>query len=138
MTSRRWAALVAVSFFVFWLVVLLAGADFPPPPGFVVMVVIVLLCAVMVYRRVPTYVRRQQARLPYRRIMAVGDGLLAGLIVAVAAMLLPFDGEPGIPPPGPREWVIWCAVLAIVGMINAVAIDLATAWMTARSRMRVD
>ena len=37
MTSRRWAALVAVSFFVFWLVVLLAGADSPPPPAFVVM-----------------------------------------------------------------------------------------------------
>ena len=134
MTDRRWAALVAVGFFVFWLLVMLAGADFPPPPGFVVIVAIILLCAVVVYWRVPSYVRRQRERRPRRRITAVGDGILAGPIVAAAFMLLPFGGEPSIPPPGPREWAIWCAVLASVGMVNSVAIYVATAWVTTRSR----
>lgn len=134
MTDRRWAGLVAVGFFVFWLLVMLAGADFPPPPGFVVIVGTILLCAVVVYLRVQHYARRQRERRPHRRIMAMGDGILAGLIVAVGFMLSPFGGEPSIPPPGPREWAIWCAVLATVGMVNSVVLYLLTALVTARSR----
>jgi hypothetical protein len=40
-------------FFVFWLVVLLVGADKPPPPGFVLFIALDAAAALVVWRRLP-------------------------------------------------------------------------------------
>jgi hypothetical protein len=48
---------VAGIFFGTWLLLALAIADFPPPPGFVILALVLLACALLVYRRVPVYLR---------------------------------------------------------------------------------
>ena len=50
---------VALIFFGTWLLLALAIADFPPPPGFVILALILLACALLVYLRVPVYLRWQ-------------------------------------------------------------------------------
>ena len=66
---HRLAALLnAVLFFLFWLIVLYAGADHPPSPGFVAGVLLDLIAAGLVYWRVPIYLawiasRRRNALL---------------------------------------------------------------------------
>ena len=70
------AFLNAFIFFLFWLVVLYAGADHPPPPGFVALVLLDLAVAALVYWRVPVYLARFAAQggqaLPHGRERWVG------------------------------------------------------------------
>jgi len=59
---QRTALRVAGVFLGTWLLLALAIADFPPP-GFVILVVILLACALLVYLRVPVYLRwREEGR----------------------------------------------------------------------------
>ena len=110
----------AVVFFTFWRLVLLARDDFPPPLGFIWIVVAVAVCAVVVYWRVPTYIKWSRTRRPGRYWRVVLDGIVAGLLIA-----LPFviggSGEPSVTMQ-PLDYVIWFAVLAVMGIFNSVTI----------------
>ncbi len=50
------------------------------------------------------------------------DGLAAGIIFALVTTLFDSTGEPGVPPPDVIEYLIWFAVLGIMGAINAIGV----------------
>jgi hypothetical protein len=120
MAPRRVGAVNAVLFFLFWLVVLLAGADFPPPPGFRWILVAIAAYSAVVYWRVPMYVEWMLSGRPGRYAQVVLDGFVAGLLTA-----LPFalrgSGKPSVSM-GPLDYAIWFAVLAAVGILNSIAL----------------
>ena len=120
MSIRKISVYIAIGFFVFWLLVLLAGADKPPPRGFLWIVLAVVVCAAVVYWRIPTYIRWQRTRRPSRYWRVVLDGCVAGLLVA-----LPFalrgSGEPTVTPQM-RDHVIWFLVVGMMGVLNAITL----------------
>lgn len=124
-THKRFARALAVFFFAFWIVILLAGADFPPPIGFLYVAWVVLLCSFVVYWRTLTYVAWYIVQKSQRHIRVVLDGIVAGLIAGSLTMLLPSSREPGMTP-RLIDYAIWFAVLALMGVVNAVAIYLIT------------
>jgi hypothetical protein len=132
---KRFARALAAFFFAFWVVILLAGADFPPPVGFLYLVWIVLLCSAVVYWRTLTYVKWQtgQDRLRYLRVML--DGILAGFIAGAILIILPGGGESGVTTRA-IDYAIWFAVLALMGVINAVAIYFITVAYVRRKARR--
>jgi hypothetical protein len=114
----------AVLFFVIWLAVLYAGADHPLPPRFIVVVLLDLIAAFMVFWRVPYYLDWMQTGQPHRLLWVVRDGLAAGLafaLLVVLASLLVGGGEPSVTK-SVGSVAIWCAVLAGVGVANALAL----------------
>jgi uncharacterized membrane protein len=125
MTVRRLAAINAILFFIFWLFVLLAGADKPPPRDFLWIALTIAICAVVVYWRVPTYVTWRQTKRPGRYGRVALDGILAGLLVAVPFALLG-SGEPSVTMQ-PGDYAIWFAVLALMGLLNTVVLYLINA-----------
>ncbi len=130
MSYRKIAFINAIVFFIFWLLVLLAGADKPPPLGFVWLVLAVAVCSAVVYWRVPTYIDWASKRRAGRHWRVLLDGAVAGLLIA-----LPFaikgGGEPTVTM-RPLDYVIWFAVLAVMGMLNSVAIYLINALVATR------
>jgi len=118
-TDRSIASAVAVGFFVVWLGILLAGADFPPPIGFLWIICLDIVAAGLVYVRVPTYINWFDSRKRGRLLRVLLDGLAIGLVFALVAILLPGGGEPGVPPPDLVDHVFWFVVLGAVGAANA-------------------
>ena len=119
MSTKKIAGINGTVFFLFWLLVLLAGADFPPPLGFIWIVVAVAVCAAIVYWRVPTYIEWCRTRRNGRHWRVALDGIIAGLLIA-----LPFaiggSGEPSVTMQS-LDYAIWFAVLAVMGILNSVA-----------------
>ncbi|NEX22038.1 hypothetical protein G3480_17285 [Thiorhodococcus mannitoliphagus] len=110
---------LAAGFFLVWLCVLYLGADHPPPLGFAWLVLLDLVAALLVYRRVPTYVDWHAARWPHRGLRVLCDGALIGLVFGTATLLLsvarlgralPLDWEPVF---------TWLLVLTLVGAANS-------------------
>lgn len=130
MSINNLAAINAVGFFFFWLVVLLAGADRPPPIGFLWLVPVIALSALVVYWRIPTYVRWSQTKLPYRLLRVLLEGFLAGLVVA-APFFLFGSGEPTVPMQ-PIDYVGWFAILGIMGMLNSFTLCVINAALAKR------
>ena len=120
MTDQKIGAINAVVFFIFWLLVLLAGADKPPPLGFIWIILTVVVCATVVYWRVPIYINWVRTRRPGRHWRVLLDGAVAGLLIALP-FALKGSGEPSVTM-GPVDYTIWFAVLAVVGMFNSVGI----------------
>lgn len=112
----------AVAFFVFWMLVLLAGADFPPPRGFLWLVPLTAACALAVYWRIPAYVAWAWAREPGRRLRVVTDGVIAGCVAGLVGMFLPFNGEPSVLALPGINTLIWFAVLAAMGVFNTLGL----------------
>ena len=109
-------------FFLVWLLILYAGADHPPPAGFGLLVLIDLLAALLVFWRVPRYLR-WIAEKRHRLFRVTLDGLVAGLAFALVAMGLStlLGGAPAVQPTGVAG-AIWFSVLGFVGVVNAVTI----------------
>jgi hypothetical protein len=128
---QRLARNLAIAFFAFWLVILLAGADKPPPRAFLWMVLVIALCAVVVYRRIPTYLEWQHTRRPGRLWRVALDGLIAGLLAAALPLALR-GGEPSATPQA-TDYAIWFTVLAILGMLNSGAIFAICAFIAGRA-----
>jgi hypothetical protein len=101
-TGRRQAAVIsAVLFFFTWLAFLCVGADHSPPPGFILVVMLDLIAASMVIWRVPYYLGWMQTRQRRRPLWVVRDGLIAGLVFALLAVLASVlfgDREPTVTP----------------------------------------
>jgi hypothetical protein len=131
MSCRKIAFINAIIFFIFWLLVLLAGADKPPPLGFIWLILAVGLCSAAVYWRVPTYIDWARTRRAGRYWRALLDGAVAGLLIAVP-FALNGSGEPSITMQ-PADYAIWFAVLAVMGMLNSVALYLINALMPTRT-----
>ena len=134
MLRHKTAAINAVVFFFFWLLVLLAGADKPPPIGFIWIIIAVAVCAAVVFWRIPFYIEWAQTRRRGRFWRVLLDGTVAGLLIA-----LPFaisgSGEPSVTM-RPVDYVIWFAVLAVMGIFNSVTLyainALVVRWTTDR------
>ena len=120
MHPRRIAAINAILFFCFWLVILLAGADFPPPVGFLLLVFVIAACAFVVYWRVPTYIGWYRTKRPGRLWRVILDGVIAGIVVATP-FVLNRSGASSITPQ-PVDYAIWFALLGFVGALNSMAI----------------
>ena len=115
---RKTARRVAGMFFGIWLLLALAVADFPPPPGFVILVLILLACALLVYLRVPVYLRWRAEGARGRILRVARDGLLGGAAIALLSLLSP--GEASIQP-GLGDRLIGIGVLIGLGAANALA-----------------
>ena len=97
-TSTKLRSLNAVIFFLFWLVVVYAGADHPPPPGFVA-VVLLDLAAALVCWRVPVCWTWSATRGCRALSRVVRDGLITGLLfAAVVGSWLLGSGKPTVSP----------------------------------------
>jgi hypothetical protein len=118
-------------FFGTWLLLALAIADFPPPPGFVILVLILLVCALLVYLRLPVYLRWRTEGAKGRILRVVRDGLLGGGAIALLSLLSP--GEPSIQP-GLSDRLIGMSVLVGLGIGNALAAYAFGSWLCRRRR----
>jgi hypothetical protein len=122
-------ALIAIAFFAFWIAILYAGSDHPPPVGFLWLVPLVFVCAVAVYLRVAVYASWSSSHRPGRIRRVLLEGIAAGTVVGLVALLFPFTGEPTLPPKRIADILTWLAVLAAIGTANAVIIYvLASVW----------
>ena len=119
MANLSVATAIAIGFFVIWLGILLAGADFPPPVGFLWVIFLDVVAALLVYIRVPTYITWLDNRKKGRFLHALLDGFIIGLVFALTTMLLPGGGEPSLPPPYLIDRLTWFAVVGVVGAVNA-------------------
>jgi len=119
-SRRRIAGANAVIFFLFWLSILLAGADKPPPPGFLLLALVVAVCAVVVYWRIPTYINWHRTQRPGRVWRVLLDGFVAGLLVALP-FALKGSGEPSVTPQT-SDYVIWFLVVGMVGVVNSMTL----------------
>jgi hypothetical protein len=119
---------VAGIFLGIWLL-LLAIADFPPPRGFLVLVLILLACALLVYLRVPVYLRWRAEGAKGRVLRVARDGLLGGGVIGLLSLLSP--GEPSIQP-GLSDRLIGISVLICLGVVNALAAYAFGSWLYRR------
>ena len=128
---QKTALRAAGIFFGAWLLLALAIADFPPPPGFVIVLLILLACALLVYLRVPVYLRWQAESAKGRTLRVARDGLLGGGAVALLSLLSP--GEPSIQP-DVSDRLIGISVLIGLGVVNALAAYVFSSWLCRRRR----
>ena len=97
MTAHQKTALHAAGIlFGTWLLLALAIADFPPPPGFVIVVLILLACALLVYLRVPVYLRWQAEEVNGSTLRWRGTDCSAAALSPCCPCFSP--GEPSIQP----------------------------------------
>jgi hypothetical protein len=118
-------------FFGTWLLLALAIADFPPPPGFVILLLILFACALLVYLRVPVYLRWQAEGAMGRILRVVRDGLLGGGMIALLSLFS--AGEPSIRPEL-SDRLIGISVLFGLGIGNALAAYAFGSWLHRRRR----
>jgi len=132
MTAHQKAALRAAGiFFGTWLLLALAAADFPPPRGFVIVVLILLACALLVYLRVPVYLRWRAEGSEKRVLRVARDGFLGGGAIALLSLLS--SGEPSIQPTL-VDRLIGMGVLIGLGVGNALAAYAFGSWLHRRRR----
>ena len=130
MTAHQKAALRAAGiFFGTWLLLALAIADFPPPPGFVILALVLLACALLVFLRVPVYLRWRAEGANGRLLRVARDGLLGGGAIALLSLLSP--GEPNIQP-ALSDRLIGIGILIGLGAANALAAYAFGAWLSRR------
>jgi len=127
---KKVAWINAVGFFIFWLLVLLAGADKPPPIGFLWIVLVVALSALVVYRRIPIYIRWFRTKKPRRLLRVALEGFLAGLVVATPFALL--GGGESSTAMQPIAYAIWFSILGLMGMLNSLALYAVNAVLAKR------
>lgn len=121
MNHRTIGLVFAGGFFVFWMIVLYAGADHPPPLGFLWVVLLDAVAALLVGRRVPTYLAWSLERKPWRWMLAVRDGAVTGLVFGAIPMLLPGTGQPGVHPTS-LDRLVWFIVLMSIGSANTLVL----------------
>ena len=121
-TPATFPLILAVGFFTVWLGLLYAGADHPPPWGFLRVFPFDAVGAWIVYMRTPLYIQWSRTRLKHRLFRVFLEGVAVGLLFAFMVRLLPGTGEPGIPPPGWVDIMIWFGVVAAVGAANACGV----------------
>jgi len=132
MTAHQKAALRAAGiFFGTWLLLALAAADFPPPRGFVIVALILLACALLVYLRVPVYLRWRAEGSEKRVLRVARDGFLGGGAIALLSLLS--SGEPSIQPTL-ADRLIGMGVLIGLGVGNALAAYAFGSWIFRRRR----
>ena len=84
------------------------------------------------YNRCAAYADWAATRRQHRYLRVLAEGAAAGLFLGLLALLSPFGGEPGIPPPGWIEHLIWLTVLAGVGVANALGVYALSALLRSR------
>ena len=136
MNIPKLAAANGAGFFCFWLLVLYAGADHPPPPGFLWLVLLLVLCALLVTWRVPRYIEWHLSGQQRHLLRVLLEGFSAGIGAGMIALLFSFSdggygGEPSVTPTE-IDILLWLAVLGIVGLLNALFIYGANAFIANR------
>jgi hypothetical protein len=129
MKRSKIAAWIAAAFFVVWLIIFWAIADHPVPAGFPLIIIPDLICAVVVYLRVDTYVAWSRTRKKLRRLLALRDGLAAGLVVAVIVSLMPGRGDSGIPL-RLFDYIMMFVMMSFLGTANAAAVYILSALLS--------
>lgn len=124
--------IIAAGFFVFWMLALFLIADFPPPAGFIWLVPLVAFCAFVVYMRVSSYMRWALAGRKGRFFLALLDGLLAGLVLALLIVLQ--DPGQGEIQPQLFDYIFIFVIMIFLGMLNSSIIFAISAAMTKRQK----
>ncbi len=127
-------AVIAAGFFVAWIAILYAGADHPPPIGFLWLVPFVFSCAVAVYLRFPVYQSWSGSGRPGRTIKVLIEGIVAGIVVALTALLIRSAVGPEIFPERIGDVLTWLAVLATLGAANAITVYSVAAVLSGRPK----
>jgi hypothetical protein len=91
---------------------------------------IIALSALVVYWRIPTYVRWSQNQQPRRLLRVALEGFVAGLVVAMPFALRGSD-EPSITMQ-PIDYVGWFVVLGMMGMLNSLTLYIINAAVARR------
>jgi len=117
--SKRRAAVIAAGLASAWLFILLAGADHPPPLGFLWLLPLLLVGALLVYWRAPAYAKWKSQSRPWRVTRVIGEGTVAGLVVAILMQAVPRSGTPSTHL-SRADALIWLAVLGAIGIANAL------------------
>ena len=125
MHPRKITTVNADLFFFFWLLILLAGAEFPPPIGFLWIILAIAGCAVVVCWRIPTYIDWYLTQRPGRWPRVILDGLIAGFVIAVL-FILSRKGEPSVPARRLADYALLFAILGLMGVLNAAALYIIT------------
>lgn len=126
------AARIAIGFFIFWLLVLLAGADKPPPPGFIFIIILDVIAAFLVYRRVPIYILWYHNKQKSRWVRVIIEGSVIGLLMGGLTMLFSGGGDPSLPPATIFDRLIWFGVLGMMGIVNSLAVYLTAVFFSKR------
>jgi hypothetical protein len=92
----------------------------------VILALILLACALLVYLRMPVYLRWRAEGAKGRVLRVARDGLLGGGAVALLSLLSP--GEPSIQP-RLSDRLIGLSVLIGLGVVNALAAYAFGAWL---------
>ncbi len=131
--SKRRPWVVAGSFGVVWLLLLLAGSDRPPPPGFAIVLGILLVLVAVVAVAIPRLWQVQREK-GARRVLALSTvlGAVAGLLIA-SGFALGGSGEPSRPEMSLQDIVIWLCVLTVVGAVNGALVGAVTVLTSPRS-----
>lgn len=127
---RQWV--IAGAFGLGWLLLLLAGSDFPPPPGFLWAVVVIGVLVGVIGAVVPRLWRVQDERGSgpvVARCLAAGAGV-GVILTPVLTVLNPPD--PSTPDPTTAAFITWVLVLTFVGSINGALVGGVTALMRPR------
>lgn len=124
--AKRRAAVIAVANALAWLLILLAGADYPPPLGFLWLLPVLLVGTPLVYWRATAYAIWKSRSRPWRVSRVIAEGTVAGLVVAIVLQAVPWSGEPSIRVSG-ADAFIWLVVLGAVGSVNALVAYLLAA-----------
>lgn len=119
---RRRPWLIAGSFGIAWLLVMLAGSDRPPPPGFAVVLAILVALVIAMGLAIP-WLWRVQASSGARRVLGYSAALGAAVGLAIAGGLaISGPGEPSTPAPSASATVTWLLVLTLVGALNGALV----------------
>ncbi len=118
--TRAW--IIAASFGLAWLLILIAGADRPPPPGFAVVLAILLALVIAIGRAIP-WLWHVQADKGARRVLAytLVPGAAVGFAIALG-FAISGSGEPSRTDPTASSTLTWLLVLTLVGALNGALI----------------
>ncbi len=95
------------------------------------LLLVLLACALLVYLRVPVYLRWRAEGARGRILRVARDGLLGGGAIALLSLLSP--GEPSIQP-DVSDRLIGVSVLIGLGVVNALAAYVFSSWLCRRRR----
>lgn len=113
---------VALSFFVFWLIVMYLGADHPAPWGFIWIPIIDFMLSILVYRRSSLYFALLREGKKGSILIALKDGLLAGFALSGITSTIALLRDDVAYRNGATDVLAWMAVITALGAISSLGV----------------
>lgn len=106
-----------VSFFIGWVVIMLAGADFPPPVGFIWVVALIAILDFVQYKYYPYFFNEmsKNRKISFKKNMIFF--VVGGLIVSLFTLVARLDVTLQV---GSINNLIWVCVVTTVGILYGI------------------